>query len=376
MNLRPASQPSRRTTMYLPLILARSEGALAVVETFSFSDILLALTARRELSAGQMRSAMLQLMAETCPPTEAAAFLMALRSKGETSREIAVAARVLREHMMRWEPGVSGVLDTCGTGGDGSGTFNISTATALVVAAAGVPVVKHGNRSVSSRTGSADVLAALGVRIDGDVAHARLCLRQAGFAFCFAPQFHPALRYIAPVRRHLGVPTIFNCLGPLANPAGAARQLLGVGRPELLDRIAGALAELGTAHAVIVCSQEGLDEVSLSAPTHVRRVRGREIAHEEWSAADLGLAPCRLEELAVESAEQSGRIIERVLAGEEGPAARVVLANAAAGLLAAERVPDLRQGVELARDAIASGRALGVLETLRSLREREAPFAS
>jgi anthranilate phosphoribosyltransferase len=339
----------------------------SVVEKIPFCEILQTLLSRRDLSDAMMRSAVAQLMSGQCPEAEAAAFLVALRMKGETVREIAVAASVLREHMLGWRPGLPDVLDTCGTGGDRCGTFNISTATALVVAAAGVPVVKHGNRSVSSRSGSADVLAELGVRIDGDSAHAQRCLHSAGFAFCFAPQFHPALRHVAALRRRLGVPTILNWLGPLANPAGAPRQLLGVGRPELLELVAGALAELGTAHAIIVCSLEGLDEVSLSAPTHVCRVRGREVCREEWSAADFALAPCRLEELSATDAADSARVIRGILAGSDGAAARVVLANAAAGLLAAERVADLRAGVELAREAVVSGRARGVLEMLQSM---------
>jgi anthranilate phosphoribosyltransferase len=340
----------------------------SVVDTISFSEILQNLLARRNLSDTQMRSAMMQLMSGPCPEVEAAAFLVALRMKGETAREIAIAAQVLRDHMTTWQPGLPDVLDTCGTGGDGCGTFNISTATALVIAATGVPVVKHGNRSVSSRTGSADVLAELGVRIDGDAEYARRCLRSAGFAFCFAPRFHPALQHVASVRRRLGVPTILNYLGPLANPAGATRQLLGVGSAELLDLLAGALAQLGTEHAIIVCSLEGLDEVSLSAPTRVRRVRGQEISQEEWTAADFGLAPCRLDDLAVADAAHSARVIRRLLSGADEPATRVVLANAAAGLVAAERVPDLRTGVARARDALASGRALWVLETLLELK--------
>jgi anthranilate phosphoribosyltransferase len=307
------------------------------------------------------------MMAGTCPEPEAAAFLIALRMKGETAGEIAAAARVLREHMICWQPPRDDVLDTCGTGGDGLGTFNISTATALVVAAAGVPVVKHGNRSASSRFGSADVLAALGVKIDGDAAHACRCLNEAGFAFCFAPQFHPALRHVAALRRRLGVPTIFNCLGPLANPAGAKRQLLGVGRIELLDRMAGALAQLGTTHALVVCSEDGLDEVSLSAPTEARQVRGTDIIPLRWTAADFGLKPCRLTDLAATDAEGSAGLIRRIFAGEDHPAARVVIANAAAGLLAAEQVADLREGVERAARAITSGRAGEVLERLRTL---------
>src|SRR5262249_29534812 len=196
------------------------------------------------------------------------------------------------EHMVRWEPGRECVLDTCGTGGDGTGTFNISTAAAFTAAGAGVPVVKHGNRSVSSRSGSADVLAALGGRVGGHRAFARAGLGRARLAFCFAPHCHPALRHVAAVRRRLGVGTLFNCLGPLANPAGAAHQLLGVGRPELLELMAGALARLGARRALVVCGRDGLDEVTLAAPTLVREGRGHTVSSWEWTPADFGLGPC------------------------------------------------------------------------------------
>jgi anthranilate phosphoribosyltransferase len=331
------------------------------------NEILSALIARRELTEAQVRAALQEMLLGRHDDVEAAALLIALRMKGETATEIAAAARVLREHMVGWEPGVPGVLDTCGTGGDGLGTFNISTATAIVVAAAGVPVVKHGNRAVSSRSGSADVLAALGVAIEGDAIHAQRCLREAGLAFCFAPHFHPALRHVAALRKRLGVPTIFNCLGPLANPAGAPYQLLGVGRPELLDVIAGALAQLGTSHALVVSGRDGLDEVSLAAPTCVRQVRGTEIASWEWTADDFGLPPCLLDDLLARDAAESASIIEGVLRGMEGPATSVVLANAAAALMAAGRVAEPRAGVALAREALHAGRALQVLEKLRKL---------
>jgi anthranilate phosphoribosyltransferase len=269
--------------------------------------------------------------------------------------------------MLRWHPGSPGVLDTCGTGGDGSGTFNISTATAFVAAAAGVPVVKHGNRAVSSQSGSADVLTALGIKIDGDAAHACRSLAETGLAFCFAPQFHPAVKNLAALRRRLRVGTLFNWLGPLANPGGAAYQLLGVGRPELLDLMAGALARLGTTHALVVCSRDGLDEVSLSAPTEVRVVRDQTVESCQWSPQDFGLASCTMNELKADGVEASARTIEKVLRGVDGAAQRVVLANAAAALLAAERARSLADGVALARDAIESGRAWHVLEKLRMM---------
>ncbi len=331
------------------------------------SEILQHLAARRDLSEPQLRWIMSEMMAGRCRDAEMSAILLGLRDKGETGSEIAWAAQVLREHMLCWDPECDDILDTCGTGGDGLGTFNISTATALVVAGAGVPVVKHGNRSVSSRSGSADVLAALGVTIDGDADFARRCLREAGFAFCFAPRFHPSMAHVAAIRSQLGVPTIFNYIGPLANPAGAKRQLLGVGRLEMLDRMAGALAHLGTQHAFVLCSRDGLDEISLSAATLVREVRGNQISHHEWSAADFGLESCALAEFCAPHAQASAAMIKDVLAGVGGAAERVVLANAAAALLAADRVQSLPEGVEQARVAISSGRARAALETLERL---------
>jgi anthranilate phosphoribosyltransferase len=271
---------------------------------------------------------------------------------------------VLREHMVCWDPGRDDVLDTCGTGGDGAGTFNISTAAALVVAACGVAVVKHGNRSVSSRSGSADVLKELGVSTEGDAASARRCLDRTGLAFCFAPLFHPAMRHVAVVRRRLGVPTLFNCLGPLANPARSSYQLLGVGRRDLLERMAGALAHLGTRQALVVHGEDGLDEVSLSGPTQVRQVRGGQVSSRQWTAQDFGLEPCRREDLCADGPAASAALIRRVLRGADIPAARVVLANAAAALLAAEKVVSLEEGVHQARQAVTAGRAWEVLHRL------------
>jgi anthranilate phosphoribosyltransferase len=336
------------------------------VNQMPFSEVLAALIDRRDLTAEQMRALMQELISGRCSEAESAAFLIALRMKGETAAEIAAAALVLRENMVRWDPGRAQVLDTCGTGGDGTRTFNISTAAAFVAAAAGVPVVKHGNRAVSSRSGSADVLTALGVDIEGDAQQARCCLDRAGLAFCFAPHFHPALRHLAAVRRRLGVATLFNCLGPLANPAGACYQLLGVGRRDLLELMAGALARLGTAHALVVCSQDGLDEVSLSAPTLVREVRDGRVSQWEWTPEDFGLEPCRLADLYADSAEASAALIGQVLAGRDGAVTRVVLANAAAALLAADKVRSVQEGVAVARQAISSGLARAVLDKLKS----------
>jgi anthranilate phosphoribosyltransferase len=328
------------------------------------TDLLTALVERRDLDPGQTRALIGALMSGRCAEAETAALLIALRMKGETAAELATAAAVLREHMVVLETGRDDVLDTCGTGGDGSGTFNISTAAALVAAGAGVAVVKHGNRAMSSRSGSADVLAALGVCVEGDAGCARRCLDRAGLGFCFAPHFHPALKHVAPVRRRLGVRTMFNLLGPLANPARAAYQLLGVGRPELLDALAGALSILGVRHALLVCGHDGLDEVSLSAPTRVREVRGHELSAWEWTPEDFGMARCVADELRADGPQESAAVIRAVLAGEDGAARRVVLANAAAALLAADRVATPREGVARAAAAIDGGQARAVLERL------------
>jgi anthranilate phosphoribosyltransferase len=333
--------------------------------THSFTQILAAVMERRDMTDEQMRSVLGDMITGRLGEAEMGAFLVALRIKGETADEIAAAASVLREHMVRLETGRDDVLDTCGTGGDGTGTFNISTAAAFVVAAAGVTVVKHGNRAVSSRSGSADVLAELGIAGEGDATWARTTFDRVGLTFCFAPHFHPALRHVGPIRRRLGVRTLFNFLGPLANPASAPFQLLGVGKRELLDMLAGALARLGTRRALLVCGRDGLDEVSLSAPTLVREVRGSEITAWEWTAEDFGLTPCSLAELRVDGPKESAMRIRDVLAGKSGPCSRVVVANAAAALLAAERVRTPAEGVTLASQALESGKANQVLEQLR-----------
>jgi anthranilate phosphoribosyltransferase len=329
-----------------------------------FASTLADLLERRDLGGVQMCEMMHGLLTGACGEAETAALLVALRMKGETDDELAAAAAVMREYCTGLDTGRKDLLDTCGTGGDGSRTFNISMATALVAAGAGVPVVKHGNRAISSRSGSADVLAILGVAVGGGADWARKCLERAGMAFCLAPQFHPALQHVGAVRRRLGIRTLFNCLGPLANPAGAAFQLLGVGRSEWLERMAGALARLGTERAFLVCSRDGLDEVSLSAPTMVREVQGTTVIAREWTPADFGLAPCSLDELRVDGPQASAAVIRSILAGMEGPASRVVLANTAAALLVTGRVPDLRAGVEQAHEAIRSGQAARVLEQL------------
>lgn len=316
-------------------------------------DAVLAAAAFRDLLAGRVEDAY------------ASAFLTALRIKGESALEIATAARALREQMVQLVPVSGPVVDTCGTGGDDLGTFNISTAAAFVVAGAGVPVVKHGNRAVSSRSGSADVLRELGVPIDSGVEWSQKCLDRIGFAFCFAPHFHPGMAHVGNLRRKLGIRTIFNLLGPLANPAGAEYQLIGVGNPELLETLTGAAAELGPRRAILVCGCDGLDEVSLAGPTLVRIVEGEQFRSLVWTPADFGLDAVRAEEIRADGPAGSAAIIREVLDGEAGPALRIVLANAAASLLAADAVKNLREGVERAEESIASGKANRVLERMK-----------
>lgn len=330
-----------------------------------FAEVFPLVLERRDVPPDRMTEAIRDLVAGRIDDARAAAFLTALRMKGETAAEIAAAATVLREQMVRLIPGCGPVLDTCGTGGDDSGTFNISTAAALVTAGAGVPVVKHGNRAVSGRSGSADVLRELGVPIETGPQWAQTCLDRIGFAFCYAPHFHGGLAHVAGLRRRLGVRTIFNLLGPLANPAGAPFQLLGVGRLELLDPLAGAVAILGTRQTVLVCSDDGLDEVSLGARTRVRIVRGHECETGDWHPAEFGLGEVPIAAVRASGPAESAALIRGVLDNVDGPARRVVLANAAAALWTAGAVRTLRDGVERADAALRAGTPRAVLEQLR-----------
>ncbi|MFM8735145.1 MAG: anthranilate phosphoribosyltransferase [Pirellulales bacterium] len=305
------------------------------------------------------------------------AWLLALADSGESAAEIAGVATALRGRMLAVpRPAGRVVADTCGTGGDGSGSFNVSTAAGLVVAAAGQPVAKHGNRAVSSRTGSADALEHLGVRVDAPPATSGRCLADLGLCFCLAPVHHPAMARVGPLRRSLGRPTVFNLVGPLCNPAGATVQVIGVGRPAAREPMAEAARRLGAARAVIVSGHVGdrddraFDEVSLFGPTDVLDVAPTGITRDRWTPEDFGLAthpPATLDDLAVSGPEESAAAIRGVLGGERGPRRDVVVINAAAVLWAAGRAADRPTARRLAEQAIDSGAASRLLDAFARL---------
>jgi anthranilate phosphoribosyltransferase len=306
-----------------------------------------------------------EMMDGSATPIQISALLVALRMKGETVDEIVGLARVMRSKAVPVVLGQGGVVDTCGTGGDRSGTFNISTASALVASAAGVPIAKHGNRAMSSRCGSADVLEALGVQINLDAEEVARCVQHVGIGFMFAPLFHPAMKYAAPVRRELGIRTVFNILGPLTNPAGARTQLLGVAEPSLAPRLASVLERLGAHHALVVHGYGGLDELSITGPSIIYHVReGRTIELISLRPQDVGLPVAPMEAIRGGSAEENAEIIRSVLSGEPGPRRDVILLNAAAVLYAAEVTDSIRAGIEVAASAIDSGNAMRTLDRL------------
>jgi anthranilate phosphoribosyltransferase len=290
--------------------------------------------------------------------------LTALAAKGETVDEIAGAADAMRRHMTPIRSRRAEVLDTCGTGGGDSKMFNVSTTAAIIAAAAGVPVAKHGNRSITSRSGSADVLSELGVNINASTSQVEACLNELGLCFCFAPLAHPAMKHVAVVRKRLGIRTIFNILGPLVNPAWACYQLLGAGRPELRPLIAGALQRLGTKRSFIVSGEDGLGDVTLAGTTNVTEVSGGQLREFTGRPDDFGI-PCQsLDGLMIDTPAASADIIRKVLGGEPGPARDIVILNAAAGLLAAGRANEPKSAAALAAEAIDSGAAERLLAQL------------
>ncbi|MDQ3231022.1 MAG: anthranilate phosphoribosyltransferase [Pseudobdellovibrionaceae bacterium] len=297
---------------------------------------------------------------------EIAGFLGALAGKGETVDEIVGCASTLRAHAVALQPKRRDLIDVCGTGGDGAETFNISTCNALVLAAAGLGVCKHGNRAVSSRCGSADVLEALGITIDMQPDRAASAIDSCGFAFLFAPHYHPAMKHVGPVRRALGVRTVFNLLGPLANPAPVKHQVLGVFDPDLVPMMAEALQKLGTEAALVVCGDGGLDELSLSGPSRVSQLKDGSIQHLSLSPEDFGLSRAPLETLKGGDKEANARIVEAVLRGERSPRRDIVVMNAGAALVISGRAHSWRDGAEQIATVIDSGRAYQTLEKIRA----------
>jgi len=316
------------------------------------------------LSIEQMAETMGQIMEGRGDQEQIARLLTALHRKGETVAEVAGAAAAMRRRMTPIRSTRQGLIDTCGTGGDGSKTFNISTAAALVTAAAGVPVAKHGNRGITSRSGSADALTALGVNVEAEVARVEECLDELGICFCFAPLLHGAMKHVAAVRKKLGTPTIFNILGPLVNPASAPFQLLGVGRAELQPLLAEALLLLDAQRVLVVHGADGLDEVTLAGATHVIEAAGAALRHFDWTPADFDLPPAGRETMLVSGPEESAAIIRGILAGQTGPPRNIVLANAAAALWTAGRSPSLRECCRQAAEAIDTGAAQALLARL------------
>ena len=312
----------------------------------------------RSLSEDEAAAVMRDIMSGEATPAQVGAFLVALRAKGETVDEITGMARVMREHALTVPTaGLSGLVDTCGTGGDASGTFNVSTAAAFVVAGAGGRVAKHGNRAMTSACGSADVLEALGAKIDLNPEQVAQCIRDVGIGFMFAQTFHPAMKHVAGPRREIGIRTVFNILGPLTNPAGAAHQLLGVARPELAPLLAEALGRLGVRHALVVHGHGGLDELSLSGPSTVHELRDGALREYNISPKEVGLAEAPNDAARGGSPKENAAALRAVLGGDTGPLRDITLLNAAAALVAADLASDIKEGVRLAARAVDSGAA-------------------
>jgi anthranilate phosphoribosyltransferase len=332
-------------------------------------EAIAAVVAGRSLVMEEAATVMREIMEGQATPAQLGAFLTALRLKGETVEEIAGMATVMREKALKVNvPGL--LVDTVGTGGDGQNTFNISTATAFVAAGAGLKVAKHGNRAASGSCGSADVLEALGVKIDLPPAGVERCINELGIGFMFAPVFHPAMRYAAPVRREIGIRTVFNILGPLTNPAAAQCQLLGVAYPELARPMAEVLQLLGVHHAIVVHGEGGVDELTLAGASAGWEVRDSAIRPWALSLEATGLPWASIEELRGGSKEENAATMRRIFQGQQGPIRDVVLLNSGAVLLAGDRVSTIREGIKLAAEIIDSGAALGKLGALVELSQR------
>jgi anthranilate phosphoribosyltransferase len=330
------------------------------------------LASREDLPAGDMAAVLAEIMSGNATDTETAAVLIALRTKGETVDELVGLAATMRRLAAPVRTGRDDLIDTAGTGG-GRQTFNVSTTAALIAAGAGCAVAKHGNRSATGLCGSADVLEALGVRIDLTPEAVAQCIDEVGFGFMFAPAHHGAMRHVGPVRKALAVRTIFNFLGPLTNPAGATRQVIGVSDPAYLEVIAGALARLGARRALVVSSEDGLDELSTSGATRVVEVDGGGLRNYELAPEDVGLERSRYEDVAGGPPDANARTTRRILAGERGPARDLAALNAGAAIYAAGRAEDIESGVRAAEAALDAGAAAAALDRLVELTGKLAP---
>ncbi|MBI5747496.1 MAG: anthranilate phosphoribosyltransferase [Nitrospinae bacterium] len=322
---------------------------------------------KKNLTEAEMVGTFDEIMSGGASPAQIGAFITALRMKGETIEEITGAARVMREKALHIKTKAKMIVDTCGTGGDESGTFNISTTAAFVAAGAGLTVAKHGNKSVSSKSGSADVLRSLGVNIEVEVSHVERCLDEIGIGFLFAPLLHGAMKHAIGPRREIGIRTIFNILGPLTNPAGAHSQVLGVYDAKLTEPLSRVLQNLGSTHVFVVHGADGLDEITLTGKTYISELKYGEIGNYEILPEDFGFKRCKKEELLGGDSETNARITLDILKGENGPHRDIVLLNAGAAIVAGGKAKDLREGLKAASESIDSGMAMKKLDGLRRL---------
>ncbi len=335
-----------------------------------FKEILNKIVTGENLNEKEAYETMNEIMQGVTTPAQIASFLTALRVKGETVEEITGCARAMRENAVSLKEIYPLAVDTCGTGGDTKGTFNISTVAAFVVAGTGIMVAKHGNRGVSSKSGSADVLEALGININLTPSQVEECLQKLGIAFFFAPVFHPAMKHAIGPRREMGFRTIFNLLGPLTNPAGVKRQILGVYDPDITELIAGVLKRLGAQNAMVVCGEGGIDEISITGFTKITQIKNREITTYYIRPEDLGLCQYELKDIKGGDAKVNAEITLNILRGKDGPQRLIVIVNAAAALVVGGMAKDMRDGIEIAAETIDSGTALIKLEGLREYTKR------
>ncbi len=333
-------------------------------------DSVLKVATKENLSYEEMRQSMDEIMSGQATQVQVASFLTALSLKGETIEEITAAAEEMRRHAVHLEHEMD-VLEIVGTGGDKSNSFNISTTSAFVISAAGIPVAKHGNRAASSKSGAADVLEALGVNLMIDEVKSKKILEKIGMCFLFAQKYHPAMRYVGPVRKELGIRTIFNILGPLTNPAGANMQLLGVYSEDLLEPMAKALANLGVQRGMVVYGKDGLDEISVSAPTAVCEIQDGQLTTYEITPEEFGLERCQKEDLAGGTAEDNAQITKAILSGEKGPKRNAVLLNSAAAIHIARPFISIKEAIKMAEELIDSGKAMEQLEAFVKLTNEE-----